>query len=155
MPEAWVWLRAYVGVYAGTLIGHKQLILFIFLCNGATCRVHMRYVVAYVVPDVMGQPCPCAIFPHGSASSFAGTPSRRYPIDGALGICDYSGRLQVDTNRSKRASRQPEQQDQRTQNRKVRNSSKMQNGQIEHLDPKTFLNLESGAVLTQSRKWFI
>jgi hypothetical protein len=68
MPEALIWLRAYVGVYAGTLTGRKQLILFIFRRDGGTtCRVHMRYAV----PDVMGQPCPCAIFPHRSAIEFS------------------------------------------------------------------------------------
>ena len=30
----------------------------------------MRYVVAYVVPDVIGHPCPCAIFPRRSAIEF-------------------------------------------------------------------------------------
>jgi hypothetical protein len=53
MPEALIWLRAYVGVYAATLTGCKQLILFIFRRDATTCQVHMRYVVAYVVPDVM------------------------------------------------------------------------------------------------------
>ena len=62
MPEASLWLRAYVGVYAGTPANRKQLILFIFHSYGTTCQVHMPYVVAYVVPDVMRQPCPCAIF---------------------------------------------------------------------------------------------
>jgi len=61
MPEALIWLRAYVGVYAATLIDRKQLILFTFRGNATRCRVHMRYVVAYVVPDVVGQPCPCAV----------------------------------------------------------------------------------------------
>ncbi len=46
MREASLWLRAYVGVYAQTLTGRKQLILFIFCRDGTTCRVHMRYVVA-------------------------------------------------------------------------------------------------------------
>ena len=62
-----IWLSAYVGVYAQTLTGRKQLMLFIFRRDDNTCQVHMPYVVAYVVPDVMGQPCPCAIFPHRSA----------------------------------------------------------------------------------------
>ena len=70
MPEASLWLRAYVGVYARTLTGRKQLILFIFRRDSTTCQVHMPYVVAYVVPDVMGQPCPYAIFPHRSAIEF-------------------------------------------------------------------------------------
>ena len=70
MPEASLWLRAYVGVYAGTLTRRKQLILFIFRGHGTTCQVHMRYVVAYVVPDVMGQLCTCAIFSHRSAIEF-------------------------------------------------------------------------------------
>ncbi len=64
MPEASLWLRAYVGVYAGTLTRRKQLILFIFRGHGTTCQVHMRYVVAYVVPDVLGQSSALAIFPH-------------------------------------------------------------------------------------------
>ena len=51
MPEA----RAYVGVYAGILMGRKQLILFIFRSDGTTCRVHIPYVVAYVVPEVARQ----------------------------------------------------------------------------------------------------
>ncbi len=49
MPEASLWLRAYVGVYAGTLADRKQFILFTFCRDGTTCQVHMRYVVAYVV----------------------------------------------------------------------------------------------------------
>ena len=54
MPEASIWLRAYVGVYARTLTGRKQLILCIFRRDGTTCQVHIPYVVPYVVPDVMG-----------------------------------------------------------------------------------------------------
>src|SRR5258706_13385840 len=49
-----------LGFMQGTLTGHKQLTLFIFRRDCTTCRVHMRYVV----PDVMGQLCPCAIFSH-------------------------------------------------------------------------------------------
>jgi hypothetical protein len=37
--------------------GRNQLILFIFRRDSTTCQVHMPYVV----PDVMGQPCPCAV----------------------------------------------------------------------------------------------
>jgi len=55
MPEALIWLRAYVGVYAATLRGRKQLSLFIFRSDGTTCRVHVPYVVAYVVPEVARQ----------------------------------------------------------------------------------------------------
>jgi len=44
MPKALIWLRAYVGVYARTLTGRKQLILRIFRRDGTTCRVHMRYM---------------------------------------------------------------------------------------------------------------
>ena len=78
MPEAFIWLRAYVGVYAGTLTGRKQLILFIFRRDGTTCRVHMPYVV----PDVMGQPCPCAILPHRSAIEFrCHAIAKIYPFD--------------------------------------------------------------------------
>ena len=51
MPEASLWLRAYVGVYAATLRGRKQLILFIFRSDGTTCRVH----IPYVVPEVARQ----------------------------------------------------------------------------------------------------
>ena len=54
MPKALIWLRAYVGVYARTLTGRKQLILCIFRRDGTTCQVHIPYVVPYVVPDVMG-----------------------------------------------------------------------------------------------------
>jgi hypothetical protein len=53
MPEASLWLRAYVGVYARTATRRKQLILHIFRLDGTTCQVHIPYVVAYVVPDVM------------------------------------------------------------------------------------------------------
>src|SRR5260370_891254 len=70
MPKALIWLSAYVGVCAQTLTGRKQLILFIFHRDSTTCQVHMPYVVAYGVPDVTGQPCPCAIFLHRSAIEF-------------------------------------------------------------------------------------
>ena len=55
MPEALLWLRAYVGVYVGTLAGRKQLILLLFRRGATTCRVHIPYVVAYVVPEVARQ----------------------------------------------------------------------------------------------------
>jgi hypothetical protein len=54
MREASLWLSAYVGVYAQTLAGRKELILFIFRRDGTTCGMHMPYVVAYVAPDVEG-----------------------------------------------------------------------------------------------------
>ena len=46
MPEASLWLRAYVGVYAETLADRKQLILCRFRRDGTISQVHMRYVVA-------------------------------------------------------------------------------------------------------------
>jgi hypothetical protein len=49
MPEASLWLRAYVGVYVGTLTGRKQFILFIFQRGGTTYPVHIPYVVPQVV----------------------------------------------------------------------------------------------------------
>ncbi len=52
-------------------MGRKKLILLIFRRDGTTCQVHMRYVVAYVVPDVMGQLCTCAILSHRSAIEFS------------------------------------------------------------------------------------
>jgi hypothetical protein len=82
MPEASLWLRAYVGLYVGTLTSRKQLILCLFRREGTTCQVHMRYVVAYVVPDVMGQPCPCAIFSHPSVTKFrCHAIAKIYPAD--------------------------------------------------------------------------
>ena len=48
MPEALIWLRAYVGVYEAKGAARMWLTLLMFFSVRTTCRVHIPHVVACV-----------------------------------------------------------------------------------------------------------
>jgi hypothetical protein len=100
MREASKWLSAYVGVYAQTLIGRKQWILFTFRRDGTTCQVHMPHVVAYVVPDVMVSRALGQSFLNARPLRFAVTPSRRF-----IPLTDAASALPQARENSTRGSR--------------------------------------------------